>query len=108
MGSLGFLKILLVFFYHNDNNIGAARGLAFLHTTEKQVIYQDFKASNILLDSDFYAKLSDFGPAKLGPVNGYSHVTTGSSFIKLTGGSWWVLTVMHLLSTWPLASSSRD
>ncbi|KAL3514869.1 hypothetical protein ACH5RR_027586 [Cinchona calisaya] len=56
--------------------IGAAQGLAFLHTTEKQVIYRDFKASNILLDSDFNAKLSDFGLAKLGPVNGNSHVTT--------------------------------
>ena len=31
--------------------IGAARGLVFLHASEKQVIYRDFKASNILLDA---------------------------------------------------------
>ncbi|KAL6176181.1 hypothetical protein ACLB2K_052816 [Fragaria x ananassa] len=55
--------------------IGAARGLAFLHTSER-VIYRDFKASNILLDPDYNAKLSDFGLAKLGPSNGNSHVTT--------------------------------
>lgn len=30
--------------------IGAARGLAFLHQSERQVIYRDFKSSNILLD----------------------------------------------------------
>ncbi|GFY87830.1 protein kinase superfamily protein [Actinidia rufa] len=30
--------------------IDSAKGLAFLHTSEKQVIYRDFKASNILLD----------------------------------------------------------
>lgn len=57
--------------------IGAARGLAFLHTTEKQVIYRDFKTANILLDWDFNPKLSDFGLAKLGPINGDSHVSTG-------------------------------
>lgn len=34
--------------------IGAARGLAFLHNSEKQIIYRDFKASNILLDSVFF------------------------------------------------------
>ncbi|XP_076951790.1 putative serine/threonine-protein kinase PIX13 [Bidens hawaiensis] len=56
---------------------GAAQGLAFLHNTEKIVIYRDFKSANILLDGDFNAKLSDFGLAKLGPVNGESHVSTG-------------------------------
>ncbi|XP_024025794.1 probable serine/threonine-protein kinase PIX13 [Morus notabilis] len=57
-------------------SIGAARGLAFLHTSEKKVIYRDFKASNILLDGSYNAKISDFGLAKLGPSGGDSHVTT--------------------------------
>ncbi|KAJ4844407.1 putative serine/threonine-protein kinase pix13 [Turnera subulata] len=56
--------------------IGAARGLAFLHTSDKQVIYRDFKASNILLDGAYTAKISDFGLAKLGPSASQSHVTT--------------------------------
>ncbi|URD83758.1 serine threonine-protein kinase [Musa troglodytarum] len=56
--------------------IGAARGLAFLHLSEKQVIYRDFKASNILLDANFDPKLSDFGLAKNGPTGEQSHVTT--------------------------------
>ncbi|KAG5556092.1 hypothetical protein RHGRI_006651 [Rhododendron griersonianum] len=50
---------------------GAAQGLTFLHTMEKQVIYRDFKASNILLDG-----LSDFGLATWGPADGDTHVTT--------------------------------
>lgn len=31
--------------------LGAAKGLAFLHSDENKVIYRDFKTSNILLDS---------------------------------------------------------
>ncbi|XWS62305.1 hypothetical protein CRYUN_Cryun07bG0199000 [Craigia yunnanensis] len=56
--------------------IGAAKGLAFLHGAENPVIYRDFKTSNILLDSDFTAKLSDFGLAKMGPEGSNTHVTT--------------------------------
>ncbi|PIA62597.1 hypothetical protein AQUCO_00200540v1 [Aquilegia coerulea] len=54
--------------------VGAARGLFFLH--ESEVIYRDFKASNILLDSEFNAKLSDFGLAKAGPTGDRTHVST--------------------------------
>ncbi|KAF0924413.1 hypothetical protein E2562_010080 [Oryza meyeriana var. granulata] len=57
--------------------LGAAEGLAYLHEgLEVQVIYRDFKASNILLDKDFRAKLSDFGLAREGPTGANTHVST--------------------------------
>lgn len=56
--------------------LGAAKGLAFLHNAESQVIYRDFKTSNILLDSNYNAKLSDFGLARDGPTGDKSHVST--------------------------------
>ncbi|EXC10661.1 Protein kinase APK1A [Morus notabilis] len=56
--------------------LGAAKGLAFLHSAETKVIYRDFKTSNVLLDSNYNAKLSDFGLAKDGPTGDKSHVST--------------------------------
>ncbi|XP_058755258.1 probable serine/threonine-protein kinase PBL19 [Vicia villosa] len=57
--------------------LGAAQGLAYLHEgLEIQVIYRDFKSSNVLLDEDFDPKLSDFGLAREGPQGDQTHVST--------------------------------
>ncbi|PNT34751.1 hypothetical protein POPTR_005G036600v4 [Populus trichocarpa] len=47
--------------------LDCARALEFLHElTIPAVIHRDFKCSNILLDQNFRAKVSDFGSAKMG------------------------------------------
>uniref|UniRef100_A0A5B6YLQ0 Protein kinase domain-containing protein n=1 Tax=Davidia involucrata TaxID=16924 RepID=A0A5B6YLQ0_DAVIN len=57
--------------------LGAAQGLAYLHEgLEVQVIYRDFKSSNVLLDENFKPKLSDFGLAREGPTGDRTHVST--------------------------------
>lgn len=58
----------------------AARGLTYLHEEmEFQIIFRDFKTSNILLDQNWNAKLSDFGLAREGPTEEKSHVSTAVS-----------------------------
>ncbi|KAJ7977814.1 Kinase family protein [Quillaja saponaria] len=56
--------------------LGTAKALAYLHEAiEPKVVHRDIKSSNILIDDDFNAKVSDFGLAKLLGA-GKSHVTT--------------------------------
>nr|XP_048321109.1 receptor-like protein kinase 5 [Ziziphus jujuba var. spinosa] len=46
--------------------IGAAQGLCYMHhDCVPPIVHRDIKLSNILLDSDFNAKIADFGLAKL-------------------------------------------
>uniref|UniRef100_A0A1J3HHC8 non-specific serine/threonine protein kinase n=1 Tax=Noccaea caerulescens TaxID=107243 RepID=A0A1J3HHC8_NOCCA len=55
---------------------GAARGLAYLHEDcHPRIIHRDIKSSNILLEDNFDARVSDFGLARL-VLDCNTHITT--------------------------------
>ncbi|GLT38783.1 hypothetical protein SLA2020_130090 [Shorea laevis] len=57
--------------------LGVARGIEYLHRgCEMQILHFDIKPHNILLDDNFNPKVSDFGLAKLYPID--------DSFVSLT------------------------
>ncbi|XP_062150486.1 proline-rich receptor-like protein kinase PERK8 [Alnus glutinosa] len=56
--------------------VGSARGLAYLHEDcHPRIIHRDIKSSNILLNTNFEARVADFGLAKLA-LDSNTHVTT--------------------------------
>ncbi|KAK2453235.1 LEAF RUST 10 DISEASE-RESISTANCE LOCUS RECEPTOR-LIKE PROTEIN KINASE 2.1 [Trifolium repens] len=62
-------SINLSFTRIHDIAIGVARGIAYLHHgCEMKILHFDIKPHNILLDENFIPKISDFGLAKLSPV----------------------------------------
>ncbi|KAL5803173.1 hypothetical protein ACOSQ3_031618 [Xanthoceras sorbifolium] len=56
--------------------IEIARGLAYLHEESRlKIVHRDIKATNVLLDKDLNAKISDFGLAKLDEEEN-THIST--------------------------------
>jgi serine/threonine protein kinase len=69
--------------------LGTARGILYLHTeADPPIFHRDIKASNILLDDRYNAKVADFGLSKLAPIPDLNGATQDhvSTVVKGTPG----------------------
>ncbi|KAL0435127.1 UNVERIFIED_CONTAM: putative LRR receptor-like serine/threonine-protein kinase [Sesamum radiatum] len=65
----GKFKAAMSFSMRVRTALGAARGILYLHTeANPPIFHRDIKATNILLDSKYTAKVADFGLSRLAPV----------------------------------------
>ncbi|XP_058090535.1 probable L-type lectin-domain containing receptor kinase S.5 [Magnolia sinica] len=63
---------------------GVASALSFLHDgCRRTTLHRDVKTSNVMLDSDYTARLGDFGLARMIQHDGITHHTT-----KAVAGTW--------------------
>ncbi|KNA25985.1 hypothetical protein SOVF_000890 [Spinacia oleracea] len=69
--------------------LGSAKGILYLHTeADPPIFHRDIKATNILLDSKYMAKVADFGLSRLAPVPDIQGLTPThvSTVVKGTPG----------------------
>lgn len=69
--------------------LASAKGILYLHTeADPPIFHRDIKATNILLDAKFTAKVADFGLSRLAPVPDVEGITPGhiSTVVKGTPG----------------------
>ncbi|KAL7142645.1 hypothetical protein ABFS83_08G137800 [Erythranthe nasuta] len=62
--------------------MGAAEGLSYLHhDCDPPIVHRDVKSNNILLDSDFGARIADFGLAKMVDSKSMSFIAGSCGYI---------------------------
>ncbi|KAF9672232.1 hypothetical protein SADUNF_Sadunf11G0019500 [Salix dunnii] len=86
-----------------DIIVGIARGILYLHQDSRlRIIHRDLKCSNILLDAEMNAKISDFGMAKIFEGNQTEDRTRRVVGTYISHGRWAVFCKSD--TTWPWRS----
>ncbi|CAH9103056.1 unnamed protein product [Cuscuta epithymum] len=76
---MGAYQVLLQWPTRLHIAIGTAQGLCYMHhSCSPPIVHRDVKSSNVLLDSEFNAKVADFGLARLLLKHGEANTTLSS------------------------------